>query len=190
MTQRQPDWLTRKYLNDALDYDPAIGRFQWKIRPRDHFRTEKGWRSFNTQFSSKGAFYTDDGQGYRQGRLNGCILAAHRVAWYFVHGEWPVLIDHINGCASDNRLVNLRNVTNAENCRNQKRRSTNSSGVTGVTWSKRGSAWQAQICQSGQAEFLGYFPTIEQAAAARKCADVKYGFHSNHGRSGGAFNGK
>lgn len=40
----------------------------------------------------------------------------------------------------------------------------------------------AGICIDGKTICLGSFSEIEDAAAARKKADIKYGFHKNHGR--------
>lgn len=66
-----------------------------------------------------------------------------------------------------NRLANLRLVTNAENQRNRSMRSDNTSGVPGVSWNKRDSRWMAHIKINGQHKNLGYFDTLEEAAAAR-----------------------
>jgi hypothetical protein len=60
---------------------------------------------------------------------------AHRLAWLYVHGEWPEnLIDHINNNRSDNRICNLRKATKTENNRNTLRGSKNKSGVKSVFW--------------------------------------------------------
>jgi len=62
---------------------------------------------------------------------------AHRLAWLYMTGEWPEKhIDHINGEATDNRFVNLRDVAHEENSKNLKIRYDNTSGFTGVNLHK------------------------------------------------------
>lgn len=76
-----------------------------------------------------------------------------------------------------------RDVTGAENSRNQKRRSENTSGFTGVSLHKRTGKWVAMIKGAGRVRNLGYYATKEEAHAARLAANVKFGFHPNHGRA-------
>ena len=54
--------------------------------------------------------------------------------------------------------------------------SNNSSGVRGVHWNNRDQKWCAQITIKGKLINLGRFISLEQAAAARKRAEQKYGF--------------
>ena len=56
------------------------------------------------------------------------------------------------------------------------------SGVTGVHFSKSRNKFIAQIKVNRQVHYLGCYNTLEEAAAAaRREAELKYGFHSNHG---------
>ncbi len=110
------------------------------------------------------------------------VLQTHAI-WFLVHGVWPTIIDHINGDGLDNRLDNLRNVSSAENNKNKRRNRTNTSGVTGVHYNKPRGKWMADIQVDGWIKRLGQFARLEDAAAARKQAEIDYGFHENHGRS-------
>ena len=95
---------------------------------------------------------------------------AHRLAWFYVHGEWPDgEIDHINWVKNDNRICNLRVVTHSENMQNTRRQDK------GVTF-KRG-YWRARISLNKHQIFLGHFKNKEDAIAARKAAELKYHSH-------------
>jgi len=51
-------------------------------------------------------------------------------------------------------------------------RSTNTSGYNGVR--PRGRRWTAEISNEGRSIYLGIFPTLEEAVAARKAGEEKY----------------
>jgi len=78
-------------------------------------------------------------------------------------------IDHINGCPSDNRIINLRDVSVAENGWNRKgAMRNNKTGVLGVC--KMDGMFIAQIGVDGRQLRLGAFDTVEEAAAAYNAA--------------------
>ena len=56
------------------------------------------------------------------------------------------------------------------------------SSLVGVVWNISTGKWRAQIVFDGKRKHLGYFTEKTDAIAARKAAEVKYGFHANHGR--------
>lgn len=169
-------------LRRLLAYNPETGLFDWLERPRDLCKTEQSFKAWNTKFSGKPAFTRVDIEGYYAGAIFNKMYRAHRVAFAHYHGHWPKnQIDHINQDRTDNRIINLRDVSHAENGTNQKLPSNNTSGVCGVIWYKARQKWQVRIKVDGVTKHLGYFTDISAAAAARKSAETKYGFHSNHG---------
>ena len=99
-----------------------------------------------------------DGKGYM----------AHRLAWLYVHGEWPKgEIDHIDSNPANNAMSNLRDGTRAQNMQNLiKPRSNNKSGYLGVRWCTQMRAWQARIGKNSVYHNLGYFSTADEASAA------------------------
>ena len=70
----------------------------------------------------------------------------------------------------------------AGNGMNQGIATNNTSGVTGVTWNSDRKKWMAQIKVKGKNIYLGLFVDFNNAAKARAEAEVKHGFHKNHGR--------
>lgn len=56
---------------------------------------------------------------------------------------------------------------------NRRIRSDNTSGAEGVRWVKRDKYWLARIKVDGKEQYLGGFPTKEQAIEARKQALLK-----------------
>ena len=181
------DLATVDMLRKFLSYDPDTGVFVWNLRkPEDFVRAKHPSRYckiWNTRYGGKvaGSFR---GDGYGRISVDDKRYLAHRVAWAMERGTWPAQqLDHINGNPSDNRLVNLREVANADNAKNARRAINNTSGVTGVTRHSLCDKWVAQIHANGKAIYLGIFENFEDAVAARAAAEVKYGFHPNHGRA-------
>lgn len=172
-------------LRQLLSYDPETGKLFWKEWPQHTFLSgpdqDRYCRRWNTIYSGKQAMQTIESKGYCVGRVQGATQKAHRVAWAIHFGEWPVgQIDHINGIKTDNRIANLREVTPAGNSQNRPKRCDNSTGITGVFRRKAG--WSALIVVNQKHIWLGAFPSKAEAASARKEAEMKYGFHPNHGR--------
>lgn len=95
-------------------------------------------------------------------------------------------VDHIDGNGLNNRSDNLRLATQQENQKNRKLNSNNLSGYSGVYWNKAKQKWRACIKVDGKEIHLGYFDKLEDAVAARQQAEIKYGYHENHGRQNNA----
>ena len=146
------------------------------------FKRRQDWKTWNTRFAGKVAGSLD-GHGYLNISVNSTRYLGHRIAWAIHNGKWPLQqIDHINGEGTDNRIINLRAVSPQENTRNMALGAANTSGIIGVNFHTCRRKWRAVIMVDRKDIHLGYFLTIEQAAAARKAAEKKHGFHPNHGR--------
>ena len=120
--------------------------------------------------------------GYISICLDGEMWLAHRLIWLYEHGYFPEFIDHKDGNRLNNRLGNLRSVTRTENNRNLTIRHDNKSGFTGVSWYKNYSKWRICIGHQGKNINLGYRDSLEDAIALRQEANIKYGYHKNHGK--------
>jgi hypothetical protein len=176
-------------LSDLFTYDPDTGIIRHNPdRPRESFKTEQGYKMWLRRYCGQ-ATSCSDGQGYekvtlkRGGKSVG--IYCHRLALYLSGVEIAkgLQVDHIDGDGTNNRLSNLRVVTNQGNSRNTKLRSDNTSGTVGVYWKSITRKWEAQITAGNKNVYLGYYTNKDDAIEARKAAEVKYGFHENHGRS-------
>ncbi|MBR9823065.1 MAG: DUF1364 family protein [Rhodobacteraceae bacterium] len=173
---------SQKVLSELLRYDPKTGRIFWRERPREYFKTQSHCNAWNGKFAGAEAFSASDKHGYRRGEVVGHKTSAHRVIWKLLNGSDPKSIDHINGDPSDNRIENLRSVTHRENCRNRALRKKTSSGHQGVSWANREQKWRAYIALDSGVASLGYFDRKDDAISARKRAEIRFGYHKNHGR--------
>ncbi len=125
-----------------------------------------------------------NGSGYLKFQYLQENFLVHRVIWEMHNGPIPegMQVDHIWHDKLDNRIENLRLVTVLDNHRNRAKSPKNTSGVTGVCWNKRDSNWLASITIKGKRKHLGTFDDLNEAAKARKDAEILYNFHPNHGK--------
>lgn len=149
-----PKPLTVERVREALDYDFDTGVFVWRLSPSRKIRV------------GQIAGCPDD-KGYTLIGLDGGHYFAHRLAWFWVFGEWPTnKIDHRNGDGCDNRLGNLRDASDAINSQNQRRpRKGNASGLLGVSWDRVRERWTAHISVAGVQKNLGRFKGENEAYA-------------------------
>lgn len=164
----------------AIDYNPRTGVFNWNEKPVNTFH-DKAW---NTKYAGiiAGTTAVLMGKKYRNIQVNKRPFLAHRLAWFYMNAEWPNKIDHENGNGLDNSYSNLRNVTMTGNQRNRRRSENNTSGVTGVCFANGVGLWLSHIGLNGKQKNLGFFDYKWNAICARKSAEIKYGYHKNHGQ--------
>lgn len=156
--------ITQKELKRILTYNTRTGEFVWKVA--------KG----RAVAGRNAGFITKD-TGYHIIKINKRRYPAHRLAWLYVTGEFPVgEIDHINRDRKCNVWDNLRDVSRSDNQKNAKLRADNTSGVAGVSWSPVEGRWKAYISNRGHLIHLGTFLCITAAILKRKAAEMKYGY--------------
>ena len=146
--------LTQEFIRERFDYDPETGSFTWRVSSGGmHPGDEAGFVN---------------GLGYRRICVKGFgQIGAHRLAWLYVHGVLPKIVDHKDLNRSNNRIDNLRLATRAQNIANQAAHKDNTSGFKGVSYlPNRKKPWRATIMCRGKWKFLGYYDTPEAAHAA------------------------
>ncbi len=79
--------LTVERLRALLDYDPLTGVFRWRV---NRGRVRAGAVAGHTKRDG----YTEIIIDYRK-------RPAHTLAWFYVLGEYPNMLDHINGVRDD-----------------------------------------------------------------------------------------
>lgn len=145
--------VSSEYLRSVLAYDESTGDFRWK----DQLPNVK----------SLVAGHLTKKTGYRVIGLDGRLYLAHRLAWLYMHGEFPdKAIDHIDRNRDNNAKANLRLATPSENAANTGLRATNKSGFKGVSWCATTEKWRATITYNGKQKSLGRHLCRESAMAA------------------------
>lgn len=154
--------LKLERLKELLSYDENTGDFRW-IKSNSN-RSPVG-RIAGGRLNN---------HGYAHINVDGNLYSAHRLAWFFMHGNWPEQIDHINGKRSDNKISNLRNVPWAINAQNkQQAQKNNKARLLGVVTKPNGK-FQAEIRVNGKKIYLGTFSNAIDAHEVYKAAKVKY----------------
>jgi hypothetical protein len=162
--------LTQERLKELLHYDHETGIFTWVASNR------AGWKGKQAGYLRK--------DGYIGIMIDGTECLAHRAAFLYVAGELPNAdTDHINHKRNDNRFSNLRMLDRANNAKNAVKSSANTSGITGVYWHKTAKKWQSSLTFEGEQKHLYCGGDFFEAVCARKSAEIRYGFHENHGRA-------
>jgi hypothetical protein len=182
--QMSANVISPEDLRKVLDYDQDTGFFVWKKRPVSFFSYSKQGQSpdarslaWNAVWAEKSALMSIKDNQYFYGRIFDRNIYAHRAAWCFVYGSWPInAIDHINGNRQDNRIENLRDVPQSENMKNTKKRKNNTTGKTGVYFDPRDNRWFAQISVGGKVVRLGRSWAKKEAVELRLAAEKEYGY--------------
>lgn len=146
--------ITQDYLKSKLNYNAETGIFTWKVNA-------------NRRLAKTGDVAGGlNNLGYHRITLQSKTYLSHRLAWLYVYGYMPKVIDHINGNPSDNRICNLRIATFAENSFNAKLSSKNKTGLKGICWNKFAKKWMAYIRTNNENNHLGYFDDFFNACCA------------------------
>ncbi len=157
--------LTAARLRELLHYDPETGIFTRKVRTAQRH-----------QVGDRADFVVKSGgvKGYHRVTVDSARYLAHRLAWFYVHGEWPLNhIDHLDSDRGNNRIKNLRDATEQLNRENLRRpRRDNSSGYLGVYFHQK--RWYARVQLHGKLVHQSGHDTPEEAYSAYVAAKRKH----------------
>ncbi len=157
--------ITQERLKELVSYDPATGIFTALVRR-------------GRAYPGKRLGTVSNSDHYVVIRLDGKRYAAHRLAFLYMTGQWPEIVDHIgsDGCCpianrADNRWSNLRNGDQSKNLQNQRRPHRDSaSGALGVTFDKSRGKWKVHIGRDYKTRNVGRYDTKDEAIAAYAAA--------------------
>lgn len=134
--------LTQEYLKTIFHYNPLTGVFV---------------RLVSTSNCVKAGDIATcmDNYGYYQLGIKGKRYKSHRLAFLYMLGYIPKMVDHKDQNKSGNES-------------NTKKHKDNKSGYKGVSPTKanRSKSWLAAICINGKQTYIGYYSTPEEAARA------------------------
>lgn len=151
--------LTAESLRQMLRYEPETGKFFW-LRANNQCKIG----------DEAGAKHL----GYVRVTCFGRRYLAHRLAWLWMTGDWPIeRIDHMNMNREDNKWSNLRLATDTQNRANSNKQPRNKLGVKGVEYHVSGK-FRARIGIGGKIFHLGVFDKVELAKKAYDAAAQHY----------------
>lgn len=159
--------LSQDLVKKFLQYDPVTGIVTNRV---DRMGAYKG-----------DEVGTIGNHGYLHFNFGGTTYLLHRIIWLYMTGTLPEQVDHENHNRLDNAWINLREVTNTVNSKNCSVAKNSSTKVNGVSFMKTKGKYRAYIMVNRKQISLGLYEDINDAIAARRDADIKYGFHVNHG---------
>ncbi len=142
-----------KELKTKYDYNEDFGRLVLKGTPVDKsYETTRGYRKL-----------TFDSRGY----------LLHRLIFFYHHGYFPVVVDHIDGNVFNNKIENLQGCTQVENIAKARKFKTNKTGFTGVSYHKAAKKYESYFWKNYEKIYCGLWNTAEEAYKARE--ERKYG---------------
>ena len=163
--------LTQDKLKSLLHYNPRSGEFTWKTSP-------------SRKVSAGDIAGYPNNLGYIKIGINRKSYGAHRLAFLYMTGVMPsVSIDHQNHNPNDNRWENIIEAGQELNGKNRRQSVNNKTGITGVyTYRNRKKIRFGAVISLNKKQhyiYTGY--DFFEACCARKSAEIKYGYHPNHG---------
>lgn len=171
--------LTQAFLREIFGYVPTDGSLYWKKQTGRTFRK-----------NLLGLRAGIDGEKPKQMRINRRLYYKSHLVWIYHFGTLPKgkVVGHVDHNRFNNKIENLYLCDKNKAKYNTEPYKTNTSGITGVGFRRFAGGilyqkWVAYIKANRKFIHLGYFENKEDAILARKSAEIKYGFHENHGLS-------
>lgn len=143
--------LTQVRLKELVSYDPEMGVCVWLV---------------NKGKVKAGDVLGSPHEGYLRVTIDQIKYYLHQIAFLYMEGFIPPLIDHEDRVKSNNAWANLKEGTKQTNAANSKQNVRNSSGFKGVSFYATTKRWRASIRINGRERNLGRYASAQEAFAA------------------------
>jgi len=139
--------IDHQYLKQILHYNPNTGLWTWL-------------QAISNKVVIGNVAGTKTPWGYIRITVHQEKYMAHRLAWFYMTGEWPPEeIDHKDLVRDNNKWDNLRLATSSQNKANRKEQRNNTSGHKGIDWDTRRSKWRTRVAD----KHIGYYDSFDMA---------------------------
>ena len=152
--------MSKQQVLDLFIYDYDCGGLLWRIG-----RTNVVAGSKAGSLKSK---------GYLSVQVDKKLYKLASLVWIMFNDTFDesLVVDHIDGDPSNNKISNLRLASSSENQLNSAKRKGTSSKYKGVHWNKQSNSWRASIRINGKAKYIGNYSN-EYAAHLAWCEVAK-----------------
>lgn len=147
--------VTQAELKEIYDYDPVNGGLLHRTERHNGYGVV--YKNGESRIGKSAAWTST--AGYKSIGRPGVL--EHKAVYYWHTGEYPRMLDHIDGNKQNNRIENLRPATYAENMANAKRRKRKDNLPSGIR--KVLGGYKASFAYNGTTYDLGVHITVEEA---------------------------
>ena len=140
----------KESLQNAFHYNPITGVITDKM------------------YNEEAGVITIDKRGYKRRIISfrGKKYKAHQLAFLFMAGYIPKIIDHKDRNSLNNKWSNLRDATQSQNFHNTDKKITNTTGFKNVWFHKQNKNYVAEVWINRKKYHIGCFSTAELAYEA------------------------
>jgi hypothetical protein len=111
---------------------------------------------------------TETSRGYRKIQFQSRGYLLHRLIFYYHHGYFPKIVDHINGDVFNNKIENLQACSQSDNIAKARKFKTNSTGFKGVCYHKAAKKYESYFWKDYQKVHCGLYNSAEEAFNERE----------------------
>lgn len=178
-----------EYLHECFELsESSPSGLIWKLRPRSHFNTDRGYNQLGKGSEGKvaGSIFTQkSGRQYWSVQIGKQGCYCHRVIYSMFNNveiSVSLQVDHKDGNGLNNLPSNLRLAEAMQNSHNCKKSKANQSGYKGVGWNKTNQNWRGRIMRNGKLFYTkGYANPKDASLDLERLREILHKQFTNHG---------